>query len=120
MYTKPQFSFGNIQIAFASKSDNALKKMFLIFSVLNRNWLSKTGVFLATWSLRLRLPVKWLIKQTIYEHFCGGESIEDSSLTIKELNGYGIGAILDYSVEGKDDERSFDSTREEILRTIQR
>jgi proline dehydrogenase len=120
MYTKPQFSFGNIQIAFASKSDNALKKMFLIFSVLNRNWLSKTGVFLATWSLRLRLPAKWLIKQTIFEHFCGGESIEDSSLTIKELNGYGIGAILDYSVEGKDDERSFDSTREEILRTIQR
>lgn len=119
MFIKPQFSFENIQVAFASKSDKALKKMFLIFSILNNNLLSKWGVNLATWSLRLRLPVKWVIKQTIYEQFCGGESITDSHLTIKELNRYGIGAILDYSVEGEDDEESFESTKNEILRTIQ-
>ena len=118
MFTKPQFSFENIQVAFASKSDKTLKKMYLIFSILNNNWLSKFGVSLATWALRLHLPVKWLIKETIYEQFCGGESIADSSLTIKGLNRYGIGAILDYSVEGEDDEESFDSTRDEILRTI--
>ncbi|HLT08640.1 MAG TPA: proline dehydrogenase family protein [Cyclobacteriaceae bacterium] len=118
MYTKPQFSFENIQVAFAPKSDEDLKKMFLIFSVLNNNLLSKWGVSLATWSLKLRLPVKWLIKQTIFEQFCGGESIEDSNITIKSLNQYKIGAILDYSVEGKDDEESFDRTRDEILRTI--
>src|SRR5690606_40124721 len=64
--------------------------MFLIFSILNNNWLSKWGVALATWSLKLHLPVKWLIKETIYEQFCGGESIEDSSLTIRELNRFGI------------------------------
>ena len=119
MFTKPQFSFENIQVAFASKSDKTLRKMFLIFSILNNNWLSKWGVVLATWSLRLHLPVKWLIKETIYEQFCGGESIEDSSLTIRELNRFGIGAILDYSVEGEDDEDGFDRTRDEILRTIQ-
>jgi len=118
MFTKPQFSFENIQVAFASKSDKTLKKMFLIFSILNNYWLSKFGVSLATWSLRLHLPVKWLIKETIYEQFCGGESIADSSHTIEKLNRYGIGAILDYSVEGEDDEESFDNTRDEILRTI--
>lgn len=118
MFIKPQFSFENIHVAFASKSDKALKKMFLIFSILNNNLLSKWGVNLANWSLRLHLPVKWVIKETIYEQFCGGESIEDSSLTIKGLNRYGIGAILDYSVEGEDDEKSFDSTRDEIIRTI--
>src|SRR5690606_13757911 len=110
MYTKPQFSFENIQVAFAPKSDEDLKKMFLIFSVLNNNLLSKWGVSLATWSLKLRLPVKWLIKQTIFEQFCGDESIDKSNITIKSLNQYKIGAILDYSVEGKDDEESFDRT----------
>lgn len=74
---------------------------------------------MAGWSLKLRLPIKGILKETIFEHFCGGESIEDSKSTIKKLNQYGIGAILDYSVEGEDDEKSFDKTRDEILRTIQ-
>lgn len=118
MFTKPQFSFENIQVAFAPKSDKALKKMFLIFTVLNNNHLSRWGINLSNWSLKLHLPVKGILKNTIFEHFCGGESIEDSKTTIKELNRYGIGAILDYSVEGEDDEKSFDKTRDEILRTI--
>src|SRR5690606_41527713 len=103
MYTKPQFSFENIQVAFAPKSDEDLKKMFLIFSVLNNSLLSKWGVSLATSSLKLRLPVQWLIKQTIFEQFCGGGSIEGSKSTIKSLNQNTIGAILDQSVAGKDD-----------------
>ena len=118
MYTKPDISFENIQVAFASKSDKALKKMYLIFSLLDNNLMAKWGVVLAVLSLKLRLPVKSILKRTIFDHFCGGESIQDSRSTIDELNKYGIGAILDYSVEGEDDERSFDRTKEEILRTI--
>ena len=92
--------------------------MYLIFSLLDNNLMAKWGVVLAVLSLKLRLPVKSILKRTIFDHFCGGESIQDSRSTIDELNKYGIGAILDYSVEGEDDERSFDRTKEEILRTI--
>lgn len=119
MFTKPPLSFENIQVAFSSKSDKALRKMYFIFSVLNNNIIAKWGVVIAIWSLRLRLPVRGILKRTIFAHFCGGESIRDSRLTIDELNQYGIGAILDYSVEGEDDEESFDRTRDEILRTIE-
>src|SRR5690606_29054151 len=118
MFTKPPLSFENIQVAFSSKSDKALRKMYFIFSVLNNNIIAKWGVVIAIWSLRLRLPVRGILKRTIFAHFCGGESIRDSRLTIDELNQYGIGAILDYSVEGEDNEKSFDKTRDEILRTI--
>src|SRR5690554_5345852 len=118
MYTKPDLSFENIQVAFAAKSDQALKKMFLIFTFLNNSRFSRWGIKLATWSLKLHLPIKGVLKKTIFEHFCGGESIEDSQSTIKALNRYGIGAILDYSVEGEDEEEGFDRTRDEILRTI--
>ncbi|HLW21098.1 MAG TPA: hypothetical protein VKX33_12270, partial [Cyclobacteriaceae bacterium] len=81
MYTKPDISFENIQVAFASKSDKALKKMYLIFSLLDNNLMAKWGVVLAVLSLKLRLPVKSILKRTIFDHFCGGESIQDSRST---------------------------------------
>lgn len=119
MYTKPPFSFENIQVAFASKSDAALKKMFLIFTILNSSLLSSWGMKWAGWALKSRLPVKGILKKTIFDHFCGGESIEECNAVIKELNQDGIGVILDYSVEGEGREEGFDQTKDEILRTIQ-
>lgn len=118
MYTKPNLSFDNIQVAFASKSDAALKKMHLIFRVMNNKMAVKVGVRLTKWSLMLQLPIKDLMKKTIFGHFCGGENIEDCTSSVAELGRYGIGSILDYSVEREDDEAGFDQIRDEILRTI--
>ncbi|MEX2591467.1 MAG: proline dehydrogenase family protein [Anditalea sp.] len=118
MYTKPDLSFENIQVAFASKSDAALRKMFLIFAMMNSDMAVKWGIRIAKGALKFRLPIKGLMRKTIFGHFCGGESIAECASSISELNRYHIGAILDYSVEGEDDEESFDHTRDEILRTI--
>lgn len=118
MDTKPPLSFDNLQVAFASKSDAALRRMHLIFAAMNSPMAVKAGVKLAKWALDLRMPVKGLIKKTAFGHFCGGESIEECSPSIRELQRYGIGSILDYSVEGEDNEHGFDQTRDEILRTI--
>jgi proline dehydrogenase len=118
MDTKPPLSFDNLQVAFASKSDAALKKMHLIFTAMNNQLAVKVGVKLAKWALDLRLPVKGVIIKTVFGHFCGGGSIEECSSSILELQQYGIGSILDYSVEGEDNEHDFDQTRDEILRTI--
>jgi proline dehydrogenase len=118
MHTKPDLSFENIQVAFASKSDAALRKMFLIFAMMNSDMAVKWGIRIAKGALQFSLPIKGLLKKTIFGHFCGGESIAECASSISELNCYHIGAILDYSVEGEDDEKSFDHTRDEILRTI--
>jgi len=61
-----------------------------------------------------------IIKATIFKHFCGGEAIAECDNTIKNLYNGGVGTILDYSVEGEDEEQIFDATRDEIILTINR
>ncbi|NDE62483.1 MAG: hypothetical protein EB038_09895 [Cyclobacteriaceae bacterium] len=38
MPIKPTISFENLEVAFASKSNAELRKMYLIFATLNKNW----------------------------------------------------------------------------------
>ena len=111
-------SFDDTSIAFEAKSTKALKKANFLFSVVNNPTVSSIATGSVKLGMALRLPITPIIKHTIFEHFCGGETINESEKTIQELGEYGIGTILDYSVEGEDDEDSFDITRDEIIKTI--
>lgn len=71
-------------------------------------------------ALKYHLPIKGIIRKTIFKHFCGGEDIKDCSKTIARLGELGVGSILDYSVEGKEDEVEFDHSCAEIVATVQR
>ncbi len=113
-------SFDNTAVAFSSKSDAELYKMYLLFKTMNSNTLVKFGGKLLNTAINLHLPVKFIIKPTVFDHFCGGETIEESERAIKQLSAFNIGTILDYSVEGEGDEKSFDATRDELLRTIEK
>ena len=73
----------------------------------------------ANLALKMHLPVKGMIKATVFDHFCGGESIEESQATVDVLAKYKVGAILDYSVEGKNTEDAFDAVLVETLKTIE-
>jgi len=113
-------SFDDTAVAFSSKSDAELYKMYLLFKAMNNNSFVKIGGSLLNTALNLHLPVKFIIKPTVFSHFCGGETIEESERAIKELSAYNIGTILDYSVEGEGDEKSFDATMNELLRTVEK
>ncbi|MHC2991267.1 proline dehydrogenase [Pontibacter sp. HJ8] len=113
-------SFDDTAVAFSSKSDAELYKMYLLFKSMNSNTFVKMGGGLLNLALTLHLPVKFIIKPTIFNHFCGGETIQESERAIRELAKYNIGTILDYSVEGEGTEQSFDATRDEILRTVEK
>src|SRR5690606_39672113 len=76
------------------------------------------GLPLLDVALRLRLPVDGLVRRTIFDHFCGGESIEKCSVAITQLGWLGVGTILDYSVESGDSDVDFDRTGTEIQDTI--
>lgn len=120
MPAKPNISFENLEVAFASKSDAELKKMYLIFATVNNNLAVSVGTKLANWSFALGLPIKGIMKKTMFGHFCGGEDINDCQHALDNLSKYHIRTILDYSVEGEGDEVSFNATKNEILRTIER
>ena len=115
-----KLDFQDTATAFADKSDAELKEKHRIFRLLNSPFLNAIGTQSAKWALSLGLPVEGLIKSTIFQQFCGGETIEECEPTINKLGAAGIGTILDYSIEGKSTEDDFDRTKEEIIRTIKR
>lgn len=114
----PLPDLGDTRIAFAAKSDRELWQAHQLFRVIGTPWLTVVGSTLSRVALALHLPVKSLIKATIFRQFCGGETIEESLRTAARLAQSSVGTILDYSVEGQDDEASLDATTEEVLRTI--
>jgi proline dehydrogenase len=119
METLPPVAFTDTEVAFSYKSDRELKKANFIFSVVNHPSISAVATGLAKLSLALHLPIKGIIRNTVFEHFCGGETAEETVKTIDKLAQFKVGAILDYSVEGEDDEPSFDKTTAEILKTFE-
>jgi proline dehydrogenase len=115
-----KITFEDTAIAFEYKSDKALRKAHFIFSLVNHPWISALATGSVKAALNLGLPVEGLVKSTVFDHFCGGESIQESERAIKVLARYGVGTILDYSVEGEKSVEGFDRTTDEIIRTIEK
>jgi proline dehydrogenase len=113
-----ELSFQNTSVAFAHKSNGELSKARMLFKSFNFPILLTYGPTMA--KLAVALGLKFTIKKTIFEQFCGGETIEECDQAIAGLAKSGIGTILDYSVEGEESEATFDQTCAEILKTIQR
>jgi proline dehydrogenase len=112
--------FDNTKIAFKIKSNTDLKRAYWLFRIIGSPFIVKIGKLFMIVALKLRFPIRTLIKRTIFKQFCGGESIEECSKTIEALGKHQIGTILDYSVEGKTEEEDFDRTADIIIETIQK
>lgn len=111
-------SFDNTAIAFSYKSDRELKKAYRLFAAMNYPLLTKAGTHLVKLALNLKLPVRTLIKSTIFPQFVGGETIEKCQPTIDMLAQHHVTTMLDYAVEGAKTEEGFDDTTEETLAII--
>jgi len=113
-------SFDDTEKAFISKSDTDLIRSYRLFKIIGNPAIVKLGSVFTPLALGLHLPIKGVIKKTIYKQFVGGETIAECNKTIKELAKYNIGTILDYSVEGKESETDFDACMNETIETIHR
>lgn len=111
-------SFDNTQIAFAHRSDGELHKAYLLFKMINSNSLVSFGKSLTNIALKLRLPIDWVVKPTIFSHFVGGTNIDECKKNVRLLEKAGVKAILDYSVEGKESLDDINKAMDETLRTI--
>ncbi|OUU00262.1 MAG: proline dehydrogenase [Flammeovirgaceae bacterium TMED32] len=112
-------NFDDTKITFRSKSLRELQVSNVIFSIINRPLIVFMGAAIIKWALHFRLPIKGLIKATLFDQFCGGESIQGCEKKINQLNTLNVKTILDYSVEGQEKEQSFDQTLKETLQVIQ-
>lgn len=111
-------NFDNTEIAFSSKSMRDLRKAQFLFSAMAKPWLTKIGISMTQFAFRFYLPIKGLVKDTIFKQFCGGETLEEADETARKLSNYGISIIMDYGVEGKNEESEFERTTGSFLQTI--
>ena len=110
--------FNNTELAFTNKSNFDLRKAYFLFSVLDYPWLTKIGNMFLLLVLKLRLPFKTIIKKTIFEHFCGGETIDDCKSTFDSLKAYKIYAMPEYSVEAESTFEGFESYKNTMIELI--
>lgn len=118
MGNHPAISFDNTELAFQYKNDKELKKAHFLFSGMSHNWLVRVGIRITQAAIKMRLPIKGIIRKTIFKQFVGGETLEQTAIVAKKLGAYNVKAILDYGVEGKEGEENFDHACEEFIRVI--
>lgn len=111
-------SFDNTEVAFKGKSNKDLKRAYWLFKMVGNNGFVKFGKWGTNLALKMRLPIKGIIRKTIFKQFCGGESIQESLKASNDLASRNVKTILDYSIEGKTSEEDFDKTVQEIINTV--
>ena len=113
-------SFENTENAFAYKSERELRRAHLLFSSMHFPWLVRLGTRITPWAIRNRLPVRSLLRQTLFAQFVGGETLRETARVAERLRQYQVEVILDYGVEGGEDgERGFDHATEEFIRVVE-
>ena len=111
-------SFENTQNAFAYKSTQALKRAKLLFGFMGYPTLVQMGTRLVPALLKAGLPIKGIIRNTIFKQFVGGETLVETIPVAQMLAEHGVDVILDYGVEGKEGEESFDHAKQVFIDVI--
>lgn len=110
--------FDNTEIAFALKSDSELERAYFLFKMISIEPLVKIGTAATNFAIKAHLPIEGLIRSTVFDHFCGGVNEEDCLPVIDKMYQKGVSSVLDYSVEGKESEKEFDSAMQTVLKII--
>ena len=111
-------SFENTQNAFAYKSTKALKSAKLLFGFMGYPKLVQLGTRLVPVLLKAGLPIKGIIRNTIFKQFVGGETLAETIPVAQMLAEHNVDVILDYGVEGKEGEESFDHATQVFIDVI--
>lgn len=110
--------FNNTEIAFALKSDSELDRAYFLFKLIEKEPLVRIGTALTNFALKTHMPVEGLIRSTVFDHFCGGVNEMDCLSVVDRMFTKGVSSVLDYSVEGKEEEEQFEAALAMTLKTI--
>lgn len=110
--------FDNTAVAFSLKSDSELERAYFLFKLIEKEPLVRIGTAVTNFALKAHLPVEGLIRASVFDHFCGGINEEDCLPVVDKMYSKGVCSVLDYSVEGKEEETQFDAAMEKTLKII--
>ena len=108
----------NTENGFILKSNFELKKAYFLFKIISNRALTNIGKNALELSLKLKLPILFIVKGTVFEQFCSGETLDESFKTVQKLYEKNVKSYLHYSVEGLENEESFDLSLKEVLNSI--
>lgn len=111
--------FNNTEVAFSLKSDTELERAYFLFKLIESQPLVRIGTAVTNFALKAHLPVEGLIRSTVFDHFCGGINENDCLSVVDKMFTKGVSSVLDYSVEGKEEEDQFDAALDMTLKTIE-
>ena len=111
--------FDNTEVAFTLKSNTELERAYFLFTLIASQPLVKIGTAVTNFALKAHLPVEGLIRATVFDHFCGGVNEVDCLKMVDKMHTKGVSSVLDYSVEGKEEESQFDAALTMTLKTIE-
>ena len=109
----------NTRNGFILKSNFELKKAYILFKVISSRTLTNLGKNLLELSLKLKLPVLFIVRATVFRQFCSGENLQESYETVKKLNKKNVKSYLHYSVEGLENEKTYDNSLNEVVKSIE-
>lgn len=116
---KTSIAFENTENAFRYKSNEALQKAYYLFTSMGVQWLVDIGTRITPWAIKSGLPIKNLIRHTIFQQFVGGETLEETRPVVDMLANHKVQVILDYGVEGGGEgETAFDLATQEFIKVI--
>ena len=107
--------FDNTEIAFALKSDSELERAYYLFKMISIEPLVKIGTVATNLAIKAHLPIEGLIRSTVFDHFCGGVNEADCLPVIDKMYEKGVSSVLDFSVEGKANDKEFDTAMNTTL-----
>ncbi len=111
--------FDNTEVAFTLKNNTELERAYFLFTLIASQPLVKIGTAVTNFALKAHLPVEGLIRATVFDHFCGGVNEVDCLKVVDKMHTKGVSSVLDYSVEGKEEESQFDAALTMTLKTIE-
>ncbi|MGB1268915.1 MAG: proline dehydrogenase family protein [Flavobacteriaceae bacterium] len=110
--------FNNTEVAFSLKKDSELERAYFLFKMIANEPLVRIGTAMTNFAIKAHLPVEGLIRATVFDHFCGGVSEEDCLSVIDTMYTKKVCSVLDYSVEGKEDEAQFDAALQMTIKLL--
>jgi proline dehydrogenase len=110
--------FEDTATAFSLKTDSELERAYFLFKMISNEPLVKMGSLMTNFALKAKLPVEGLIRATVFDHFCGGVNEEDCLPVVDRMYEKKVCSVLDYSVEGKQEEDPFDNATKIILKIL--
>lgn len=111
--------FDNTKIGFVLKSNFELEKAYFLFKIISNKALTNFGKKLLNIILTYKLPFLFIVKKTVFQQFCSGSNLEESMETVNKLFSKNVYSYLSYSVEGAQNNDSFEKSYQDVIDSIE-